>query len=182
MSHPRAFEAILHTWQRAEGSKQPLHIRVSGWSMAPLLHPGDTVIVEPIATTQLRRGDLIVVGAGGALLTHRIVRVGPSELLLRGDAQATLDPPLAPSALVGLVVARQRSKQRLELCGGLWAPLNSVLGWLGAAGASQPQAPLRQRVRAKGARLAAHILLATVLALTTGRPSQQMNKKEHGHA
>jgi hypothetical protein len=94
-------------------------LRVRTGSMTPLLQPGDAVRVASLGGVEPHRGALLVVRQGGHLVTHRLVGwVGAGagrRLLLQGDACHRPDQPVAPTQLVGVVVARRRQ--------GRWAPV-----------------------------------------------------------
>lgn len=75
-----------------------------GNSMRPLLPPG-SITVEPAGLDDVRPGDIVVVmSEAGTLVAHRLMRVTPTALILRGDAMGEEDPPVPHDALVGRVV------------------------------------------------------------------------------
>ncbi len=47
---------------------------VSGNSMAPLIHPGDRVLVVSIPVDRVRLGDIIVFKRNGDLIVHRVLK------------------------------------------------------------------------------------------------------------
>jgi len=75
------------------------HREVGGWSMFPTLRRGDLVRVEPVG--RLRRGDVAVFELCGALVVHRVVSVGESGVVCRGDAYRSLDPPIPRQDVFG---------------------------------------------------------------------------------
>ncbi len=99
----------------------PLRFRVTSDSMAPLLIPGDEVMVAAAPPETLRPGDLVVAAAPGAALfvVHRLValrREGDGFwLVTRGDRSSTPDPAWPAEAIVGRVVAVVRAGQTLDL-------------------------------------------------------------------
>jgi hypothetical protein len=84
-------------------------IRMNGWSMAPALCDGDWLTVEPLCG-QARVGDIVVMRWCETLVTHRVVSVGDSGAVTRGDACAAVDPLVPPSELLGRVVAVQPAR------------------------------------------------------------------------
>lgn len=114
----------LRAWRREGGT---LRVRVVGWSMAPLLHPGDLIEVEPCPAGALRAGDLVLVRQGGGLLAHRLLRAAGPLLLLRGDALPAADPPIPGEAALGRVLARERGGRRVALRGLIWTMLGRAL-------------------------------------------------------
>ncbi|MBN1260629.1 MAG: hypothetical protein JXB35_08110, partial [Anaerolineae bacterium] len=84
----------------------PLRLTVKGRSMWPTLHPGDEVLVEPAAPSQLRRGDWAVIKTGSGPVIHRFLGFTPGgDLRTKGDAHRAPDPPWPPSLLVGRAAA-----------------------------------------------------------------------------
>ena len=82
----------------------------TGASMSPAICDGDVISVEPVAASKLSPGSVAVYRRSDRLFAHRLVRVdadsrGCEQLLLRGDASATCDAPVAPSQVLGQVVS-----------------------------------------------------------------------------
>jgi len=123
-THPDAATIALRAWRR-EGGR--LRLLVRGWSMAPLLQPGDGVELEPCPLAGLRPGAILVVQQDTGLLTHRLVRAERHALWLWGDGLPTPDAPVAPEALVGQVIARERGGRRLMLRGWHWERLGRAM-------------------------------------------------------
>ncbi len=73
--------AILHT-------TVPLAV-VSSWSMEPVLHVGDIVIVSGSSSYSV--GDIVVYDNGRNLIVHRIVGVQGSHYITKGDANSFPD-------------------------------------------------------------------------------------------
>ena len=57
--------------------------------MAPLIHPGDRVLVVSIPVEQIRLGDIIVFKRNGDLIVHRVLKklrnVGNVRFVEKGD-------------------------------------------------------------------------------------------------
>jgi signal peptidase I len=62
---------------------------VVGTSMEPNLSAGDLIVVRP---GTYRAGEIVAYRAGGRLVVHRVVGVDHGRLVLRGDANGTVDP------------------------------------------------------------------------------------------
>lgn len=75
---------------------------VTSSSMAPTLDAGDVVIVDPAVPPA--PGAIVVVDRSGRLVTHRVVTVNSSDVVLRGDATSVTDPPDPAYAVVGTVI------------------------------------------------------------------------------
>lgn len=113
----------------------PLRFRVTSESMAPLLLPGDEVIVAAAPPETLRPGDVIVAAAPGRpFVVHRLValrREGDGFwLVTRGDRSGTPDPAWTAEAIVGRVVAVVRAGQMLDLRRGRGRVLTLTQGTL----------------------------------------------------
>jgi signal peptidase I len=70
---------------------------VGGYSMSPTFRPGDAIVVEKVATSDVKPGDLITFydPANHLNIAHRVVRVrqGP-RFVTRGDGNLQVDPNL----------------------------------------------------------------------------------------
>ena len=130
--------------------------KVVGTSMAPTLHSGETLFLEPCPDPA--PGDIVAFSVDGSLLVHRIVRVDPATLTCRGDNRLVDDRTVPLSALLGKVVqiaGRDRVpdarrdvlavRARFALFGILRRP-RRLLGelWLFAAQAGLGSGPLPQ--------------------------------------
>lgn len=90
-------------WAASSGL-HPLVVR-SG-SMEPLIPTGAMVLVRQVPAAQVRVGDVVAVRRpDGVTVTHRVVsltRSGPlAELVLKGDANRTVDPSPVTVAAAG---------------------------------------------------------------------------------
>ncbi|MHB1017709.1 MAG: signal peptidase I [Coriobacteriia bacterium] len=79
---------------------------VEGGSMQPSLYPGDLIVYRRIGHEPVR-GDLVVFRHDGALVVHRVVRVGrDGSLTMRGDANRSADTaPVDADDVRGTVLA-----------------------------------------------------------------------------
>lgn len=96
----------------SEGGR--LHVPGRGWSMFPLLHDGDRVLVEPF-TRAPRIGDVALVDAAGRAVVHRVIALDAARVITRGDASADADRPLPAGALLGRAVAVVRGGRTIAL-------------------------------------------------------------------
>ena len=117
----------------------PIRLRVSGSSMAPLIEPGDVVLVRHVNFEDLRRGDLLLVEQGEAFLVHRLVAADANGIRTKGDNAGHADPPVLPQDVLGQVMAVEKGDvlslpkggRRIELDEGRWPMVNRLLGLLG---------------------------------------------------
>jgi signal peptidase I len=91
------------------------HVRFSaaGTSMQPTIANGDAITVAPVAVADLQRGDIVLYRSEQRVIAHRVVDISAtgSEIaafLLRGDAKAACDGPVAPGQILGKVIAIER--------------------------------------------------------------------------
>lgn len=90
----------------ALGTDTPLAV-VSSWSMDPILHVGDIIVVY--GRDKIKEGDIVVyVSASGALIVHRVIAIEENAFGLvyvtKGDANPTPDTPVSPSKVKGKVI------------------------------------------------------------------------------
>ena len=90
-------------------------IPVTGWSMAPLLWPGDRVL---LGEGPVRVGDVVVIRAPERLVVHRVVALVGGDgdaanwIVTRGDRVRRCDAPVPPSAILGRVIDVERAGTR----------------------------------------------------------------------
>lgn len=134
----RLFEDIL---RRGVG----LRVKVTGRSMAPFLRGGEIVTIRKVASSSLRRGDLIFFRtADGSPVIHRVVRtLGGTTRALQtsGDALLALDAPVGPADILGKVCIVERPDgqggfRRLDLESARWRAVNGLIALGGLAAAA----------------------------------------------
>jgi hypothetical protein len=109
-----------------------LHLWISGWSMAPLLLPGDRIEVRPCRAEDLRPGDLALL-EGPSPVVHRYLFREGEGLVAKGDGAPSTDPPWPPAKVLGRAVKRLRGARPLPLDRGwpLWK--GRAIAWTRAA-------------------------------------------------
>jgi len=81
-----------------------LHLQVTGWSMLPSVWPGDTLIINRVASDEVVAGDIILFGRDRRLFAHRIVESNGAEgFVTHGDSMRNVDTPVAKEELLGKV-------------------------------------------------------------------------------
>lgn len=91
---------------------------VEGTSMEPTLQTGDVVIVvRRVKLSDLSVGDIVVYRRGSSLIIHRVVSLGPSDVVTKGDNNWAPDPPVPYEAIVGRVLSVGGSTFRIPLVG-----------------------------------------------------------------
>jgi signal peptidase I len=83
-------------------------LRCLGSSQWPMIKDGSIVDIEPIPSSAVRSGDLVVFLAQNFQICHRVIRrkfvEGKYLFLLKGDSQIFVDGWILEQALVGKVV------------------------------------------------------------------------------
>jgi signal peptidase I len=101
-------------------SGRTIRFRAPGHSMSPLIRSNDLLLVQPIDSGGVRRGDILLYRSADQLTAHRLVDVHPDSgaaaprLVLKGDARRTPDPPVAPDQILGRVVAVERNDREFD--------------------------------------------------------------------
>jgi len=125
---------IVHELSRAalveNGS---LRLKVTSYSMYPILAAGSFVVVEPKPPKNLRCGDIIVWDQGASWNTHRIVKIQENSCITKGDANWECDAPVEFKDILGWVTCIQNGTKSWEQTGLLWISLNGVIARLSAA-------------------------------------------------
>lgn len=96
----------------AEGQRQVV-VPVTGGSMVPFLHSGDTAFLDPLPQ-KLQRGDIVLYRrANKDYVLHRIYKICPDgSFVMLGDAQQQLEYLVDRSAMCGIVLF-VRHKEKL---------------------------------------------------------------------
>ena len=88
-------------------SSGALRLRVTGWSMLPVLWPGDTLVIEPATGDDIAEGDIVTFSNGRRFVAHRVVSrtrgSGEPRFQTQGDALPQPDAPVPPANLLGRV-------------------------------------------------------------------------------
>jgi hypothetical protein len=103
-----------------------ISFRAEGQSMYPAIRDGESIVVRPVNTDQIVRGDVLLCRQGDRALAHRVVDlsgVGRERVVrMRGDAKRDCDAPIAASSVIGRVTSVRRGRRTIALAG-RWARL-----------------------------------------------------------
>jgi signal peptidase I len=94
-----------------------VRFRANGMSMQPTIRDGDAVTVGPVDPADVTCGEILLYRRRQRAIANRVVDVHRSgstiaAFVLRGDAKAACDAPVAPEQVVGTVVAIERQSGR----------------------------------------------------------------------
>jgi signal peptidase I len=87
--------------------------------MHPTIRHGDLITVEPVAPSNLKRGDIILYRLQNGFIAHRLVNIEERDgcgltFFLRGDASTTCDAPVKPAQVLGKIVCLERGHRRID--------------------------------------------------------------------
>ncbi len=122
-----ALELAVQSLQQGER----LRLRVSGGSMAPLLRPGETVLVKACQPEALRLGDLALVRREGDLVTHRLIGREALGWITKGDGSPWADPPVKSDYFLGKAVALESGERRISFETKAWRRRSRLAGQIG---------------------------------------------------
>jgi hypothetical protein len=88
-----------------------LRLKVWGESMLPALWPGDVAEVKHCSLQDVVVGDIVLAIRDDRFYMHRLSAASASAFTTRGDAMPKPDPEFPAAALVGKVIAIQRTGQ-----------------------------------------------------------------------
>jgi hypothetical protein len=93
-------------------------ITFQGYSMYPVLRPGDTLILDIVSAAECALGDIVCVPGKHELVVHRIIGVdrstSPPALITKGDNLTYPDPPITfPAGGVFRVIMTSRGARGL---------------------------------------------------------------------
>ncbi len=107
-----------------------------GYSMYPLLVPGrDKVVIEPVCTEKLRRGDVVLYRRDpevteGILVLHRIWKRRREGFYLVGDNQKETEGPLRTEQMKGILVGLYRKGKYIPVTNPVYRAYSAVWLWL----------------------------------------------------
>jgi signal peptidase I len=116
------------------GCGHSVRFRANGKSMHPTIEDGEEIVVEPVAPSTVKVGDVLLYRSHRSVIAHRVVRIvttlhpqslsldSPSSALschcsfiLRGDNSDSCDDPVEAEQVLGKVVAIERDGHLIAL-------------------------------------------------------------------
>ena len=113
-----------------------IRLKVTSYSMYPMLAAGSFVVVQPKPPKNLRCGDIIVWDQGAYWITHRIVKINDHSCITKGDANWNCDSPVDFEAILGCVTLVEEAKGKWSLTHFPWTGVNWLVGKLSSIEAS----------------------------------------------
>lgn len=111
--------ADLHRTALELAGAEPVRVTIQGGSMQPVYRSGDAVFVDPSGRSQPAAGQVITFMQEDGLMTHRVVRVETAQVLTKGDAVRSFDPPIPRGQILGTVIAHERDGRLRPVSTGL---------------------------------------------------------------
>ena len=114
----------------------PVGFYPQGTSMYPTIVPGrDNVIVEPLADTIPKRGDVLLFRRPdnapvypGKLILHRVWKVKNDGIYMVGDNEKMVEGPLPIECFIGIMIELNRKGKKINVTGLLYRILTK--SWL----------------------------------------------------
>lgn len=103
-SHAFAVEHIEQTLKK-EGRIQ---LSAIGFSMLPLIHPGQRIEVVSSPVSEIKPGDIVLVKKNNSFILHRVHAVprnGSTLFITKGDNTDRYDEPVSPESITGKVIS-----------------------------------------------------------------------------
>lgn len=128
--------SYVHSYQHLaremllDSSHQQVRMEVQGESMAPILRPKDTVVVENRPEERFRRGDILLVARDEDYVTHRLIDIKPMGYILKGDNMFAPDKPVLEEQIIGKVIRVYRRNRRYDLTISWRKMIAVMIGWL----------------------------------------------------
>lgn len=107
---------------------QAVEIKAGGYSMFPLLWPGDVLCVQPLQLP-MHPGELVVFDRGDTLVAHRFITIKDDKVICKGDGFATYDHPMEMRQVLGKVVYRLRNGNQTNLYKKRYLLLGKIVLW-----------------------------------------------------
>ncbi len=109
----RNSEAFLDLAAQLLGRGHRARFRAEGGSMHPSIRAGEAVVVEPVAPTEVRAGDVLLYRGEQRLTAHRVVGIDRATeaapvFTLRGDAAGLPEERVESGQILGRVVEAER--------------------------------------------------------------------------
>lgn len=76
---------------------------VASGSMEPTLNINDVLLVK-VNVDDLQKDDIIAYKSENTIITHRIVMINDNDLIVKGDANNTVDSPIKKDQVIGKVI------------------------------------------------------------------------------
>ena len=119
-SAPRAVDLFSAAVDSLLEAGLSVRFRAGGRSMTPTVRDGEYLIVSPMDSTHVGRGDIVFCQTRRGPVAHRVCDIQPApdnskRYVLYGDASLDSDLPVAAHQLRGRVVGVERDGKQMSL-------------------------------------------------------------------
>lgn len=126
-------------WRKKLSKGENIKVKIIEKGMAPIINIGDVAEIMPVNTSNLKTGNIIFFRQNEDFLVRRISSIvfsGNGEFIVRGENLDYDEPRIAPSQIIGKVLAVERDGERIELERGFAQGLKK-LGSMNIGGSSR---------------------------------------------
>lgn len=113
---------------------EPVQIPLTGHCMKPLLEENDLITINPIDSTQLRCGDVVIYHINGRLKAHRFLKLknlnGQKYLITKSDRRANFDRPVPINDFLGRIRRVTKGKKNIDYETRKWRFINFFIAKL----------------------------------------------------
>jgi signal peptidase I len=121
--------AVFDIWQEVGKESR---LKVSGWSMSPLIKNGDLVIIRH-AKDSVGVGSIIAYRKAQQIITHRVIQVhkeyDKTTFITKGDFNLHSDTPVSEEEVIGKVIAVEKGKRIFYLDTKVWRVVGYILAY-----------------------------------------------------
>ena len=132
-----------------------IRFQAKGWSMRPFIRDGDFIVVSPVKSSSIRKGDVVFYSnAENKIIVHRIIRKYKKNdritVFIKGDASFSSPEKMDIQNVLGKVIAIERNgrKKRLDtklyqIIGLFFAVISPFSRWIYPIGSIMKQSGRR---------------------------------------
>jgi hypothetical protein len=159
-------------FERYRDQRQTAWVQATGWSMTPIVNPGDWLQVDFGVGSGVRPGSIVLFTIGDDVISHRVLWRRGGRLVTKGDSTTWLDRPVAADQLLGVVRAVRRDpdgEPDSSACSGPRATAVTLVS-LGTAATARLARPLPPRLRRRALALVERVAGSACARLAGGGP------------
>lgn len=95
--------------------RKKFRLKIDGVSMLPLLKNGDVLFFRQIKFNKLRLNDIIIAQKGNIIFVHRIIYLGQSYVITKGDNSIVSDGRLYEKNIIAKAYQLKREDQTIDI-------------------------------------------------------------------
>lgn len=110
-----------------------LKMPMNGYSMFPVIRPGDIGLIDHFPFNELKPGNVIVFRNSERLVAHRVIRIIENSegnyIKCKGDATFRSDPLITQNEYIGRITEITRGNKKLDLSSDNQRILSSIIAF-----------------------------------------------------